>query len=187
MIDTPLVQVFSEAAARVGAQVLPIQGAADAAEYIHARAGGLILFPPSPCLERLGFAGALRACGAELASQNLRAHAPLAAAGVTGANFAIADTGTVVLQSTAEATRLATTLPARHFVVLDPRRIVTDGLAAVPSLRRLQEQSPRSFLAYISGPSRTADIERVLTIGVHGPCELHVLLLEGISDDPLEN
>src|SRR5690606_27604636 len=96
-----------------------------------------------------------------------------AAAGVTGANFALADTGSVVLESTDEAIRLATTLPERHFVLLDPRKILPDGLAAAPILRRFHQHSERNFLAYITGPSRTADIERVLTIGVHGPRELH--------------
>jgi len=117
---------------------------------------------------------------------DLRPHAAAAAAGVTGANFALADTGSVVLESTAEAVRLATTLPERHFVLLDPAKILPDGPAAVPYLRRFRDASPRHFLAYISGPSRTADIERVLTIGVHGPRELHILLLAGLSDDFLE-
>ena len=187
MIDAKLVQGFSEAATRVGAKVLVMEDIAAAADYIHSHTGGAALLAPSPCLERLGLAGELRERGSEIAAGQPRAEGPVAAAGITGVNFAIADTGTIVLESTDEAIRLATTLPERHFALLDPRKIVADGLAAVPPLRRLQQQRPRSFLAYISGPSRTADIERVLTIGVHGPCELHILLLEGISDDPLEN
>jgi L-lactate dehydrogenase complex protein LldG len=111
----------------------------------------------------------------------------LAAAGVTGANFALADTGTVVLDSTEEPLRLASTFPERHFVLLDPRKILPDGLAAVGLLRALHRRRSPDFIAFITGPSRTADIERVLTIGVHGPRELHILLLEGLSDDPLES
>jgi L-lactate dehydrogenase complex protein LldG len=108
-------------------------------------------------------------------------------AGLSGANFAIAATGTVVLESSAEPTRLATTLPARHFVLLDPGKIVPDSRAAVPVLRQLHERLPQAFVAYITGPSRTADIERVLTIGVHGPKELHILLCAGMSADLLES
>ncbi|WP_305043141.1 LutC/YkgG family protein [Geoalkalibacter sp.] len=187
MSSADLLQAFREAAIRVGAQVKFFSQAQEAAAYISDQAGGLILVPPSPALERLDLAGALRKRGCDLASRDFRVVAPQAPAGVSGANFAIADTGTIVLESTDEATRLATTLPERHFVLLDPRKIVADGLAAIPWVRRLQQRRPRSFLAYISGPSRTADIERVLTIGVHGPCELHILLLDGLSDDFLEN
>jgi L-lactate dehydrogenase complex protein LldG len=186
MTDKTLIDQFSETARRVGARVQPVADAGEAARYIREQAAGKVLLPPSPALERLGLPSVLRAAGVDLADGDLRPAAPSAAAGVTGANFALADTGTVVLESTAEAVRLATTLPERHFVLLDPRKILPDGPAAVPYLRAFRERVPRHFLAYISGPSRTADIERVLTIGVHGPRELHILLLEGISGDFLE-
>jgi L-lactate dehydrogenase complex protein LldG len=105
---------------------------------------------------------------------------------LTGANFGIAATGTVVLESTDEAVRIATTLPEKHFVLLDPRKILATADEAVPLLGDFHKQMPQAYLAYISGPSRTADIERVLTIGVHGPAELHILLLEGLSEDLME-
>ena len=50
----------------------------------------------------------------------------------------------------------------------------------------MHQRDPRNYVAYISGPSRTADIERVLTIGVHGPKELFILLVPGLSADLLE-
>ncbi|WP_305044428.1 lactate utilization protein [Geoalkalibacter sp.] len=187
MADIALKDAFSQNAQRVGATVFHATSPGEAREYIQRHSRGRIAMAPSTSLHKMGLAADLRRAGCDLVTEDLRAHAPYAAAGLSGANFAIADTGTLVLESTAEATRLATTLPERHFALLDPRKIVADGLAAVPLVRRLQQQNPRSFLAYISGPSRTADIERVLTIGVHGPCELHILLLDGLSDDPLEN
>ena len=181
-----LIDGFTEAARRVGAEVMVAETAEAAATYVREKAGGRVLLPPSASLSRLGVGEMLRNAGAEVVEGDFRSKAPCAAAGVTGANFALADTGTVVLESTAEAVRLATTLPERHFVFLDPGKILPDGLAAVPWLRRFNERLPRNYLAYITGPSRTADIERVLTIGVHGPGELHILLLAGMSEDFLE-
>ena len=176
---------FAAAARRAGAEVAAVAGGDAAAAYIGERAGGPILLPSFPSGERLGLAERLRAAGGAGARPD-RLTAPAAAAGVSGANFALADTGTVVLESTSEAIRLATTLPERHFVLLDPRKIVPDALAAAPLLRRFHAGGAPSYLAYITGPSRTADIERVLTIGVHGPRELHILLVEGLSEDFLE-
>jgi L-lactate dehydrogenase complex protein LldG len=174
---------FAEALKKVGGQVAEVATAREAAVYIAGRINGTVLLPPQSSLERAGLATALEAEGVAVVKDSWREHAPAAVAGVTGVNFALADTGTLVLESTAESLRLTTTLPERHFALLDPCKILTDSLAAVPYLRGFHERAPRNYLAYITGPSRTADIERVLTIGVHGPRELHVLLMPGLSDD----
>jgi L-lactate dehydrogenase complex protein LldG len=181
------VEQFAAAARKVGAEVCETAGVEDAVAYIAAQAGGALVCPEFPSGERCGLAARLRAAGIEVIDAAFRDRAAHAAAGLSGANFAIAATGTVVLESTAEPVRLATTLPVRHFVLVDPAKIVPDSQAAVPILRRLHEQLPQAYLAYITGPSRTADIERVLTIGVHGPKELHILLCDGVSEDLLES
>lgn len=186
MVDAAQMEKFVEVARKVGAQVAAVTNVEDATAYIRDRVQGPVVLPAFASGIRLELGRRLREAGCEVADQNLRQAVVTADAGVTGANFALADTGSVVLESTDEAIRLATTLPERHFVLLDPGKILADGFAAIPYLRRFRENSPRHFLAYISGPSRTADIERVLTIGVHGPRELHILLVEGISDDFLE-
>lgn len=177
---------FVETARKIGAQVATLATDGEAVTYIRDHTRGPIVLPNFPSGARLALKERLYAAGCLIIDQNLRQTAPAASAGVTGANFALADTGSVVLESTDEAVRLATTLPERHFVLLDPAKILADGFAAIPYLRQFREKSPRHFLAYISGPSRTADIERVLTIGVHGPRELHILLMAGISGDFLE-
>ena len=177
---------FVSAARNVGAEVVTVGDIIEANRYITGHAGGTLLLPAQSSLERIGLTAELKqSCDALVTFD--KKEAEQAAAGVTGANFAIAETGTIVLESTDEQVRLATTLPTRHFVLLDPKKIVTDGQAAIPHVRQLHEQAPRNFLAYITGPSRTADIERVLTIGVHGPKELHILLLEDLSEDVLES
>lgn len=178
---------FMKMAAAARAQVVNCLDAPALADYIASHAGGTILLPPFPSGRRLNLAELLRGQGCEVVTDGFRSEAPLAAAGITGANFALADTGTIVLDSTDETFRLASTFPERHFALLDPRKILPDGQAAAGLLRTLHSRNFPDFIAFITGPSRTADIERVLTIGVHGPRELHILLLEGISDDPLES
>jgi L-lactate dehydrogenase complex protein LldG len=93
----------------------------------------------------------------------------------------------VVLESTDEEIRLATTLPEIHFILVDPATILKDNLAGVDPMTAFHQGSDPKLIAYITGPSRTADIERVLTIGCHGPREVHILLVEGISSDLMEN
>ncbi|WP_432822678.1 LutC/YkgG family protein [Trichloromonas sp.] len=186
MADAQLIQSFSEAAANVGARVTTLENVSAAVTYLADNVAGALLFPEFSSAKRLNIAHLLEQAGVETVTDNFRAMAPLASAGLTGANFALADTGTLVLESTAEDIRLASTLPERHFVLLDPEKILAAGREAVPVLRALHQRDPRNYIAYITGPSRTADIERVLTIGVHGPVELHILLVPGLSSDPME-
>jgi L-lactate dehydrogenase complex protein LldG len=177
---------FIENLNKVGGQFAEVADIKEAAAYIAGHVTGPVLLPPQSSLQRAGLAAALAADGVAVVEDAWRQQGPAASAGVTGANFALADTGTLVLESTAESMRIATTLPEKHFALLDPGKILSDSLAAVPYLRGFHERTPRNYLAYITGPSRTADIERVLTIGVHGPRELHVLLMPGLSSDYYE-
>lgn len=180
------VEKFSSAANSVGAEVHQMQDLDDVVDYLQARAGDKLLLSPCSSLMRTGLAEKLKAAQVGVIDDRFREHGASASAGLTGANFALSETGTVVLESTDEAVRIATTLPEKHFVILDPVKILESADAAVPLIKKFHDQMPKAYLAYITGPSRTADIERVLTIGVHGPAELHILLLEGLSDDPME-
>jgi len=186
MTGCPHIRSFCEAAAAVGASVTEHLDLSAALAQVATRLDGPLLLPRFSSAERLNFRGLLEQAGIEIWIDDFRTRAPRAGGGLTGANFALADTGTLVLESTAEDIRLASTLPERHFVLLDPQKILADGRAAVPLLRALHRRDARNYIAYITGPSRTADIERVLTIGVHGPIELHILLVPGLSADPLE-
>jgi len=177
---------FIAAAEVVGAQVIDCAGLEQAVEYVSEQVDGLLLCPPFDSGVLIRLADRLLAAGLSLVEQGFRNHAGNAKAGITGVNFAMADTGTIALESTAEEIRLATTLPEIQFALLDPEKIFSDSLQAVEPLRLLHQRDPRNYIAYITGPSRTADIERVLTIGVHGPKELHILLVPNLSNDPLE-
>ena len=173
------IDLFKQAAENAGAVVVPCQDVNDAAAYIAQHAGGPLLYAGNDYLSQLGLYSALERTEVSFLEIVSRLDAADAVAGVTGCNHALAETGTVVIDSTAELVRLTSTLPERHFVVLDPATILLGQQEAGEALSALQHQQPADYLSYITGPSRTADIERVLTIGVHGPCELYILLLSG--------
>lgn len=177
---------FMEAARRVGSEVIELGSPREAATYIAGKTTGTTLVPDTPLTEKLAFKTTLREEGIDVHEGSFRKAGHVPAAGVTFSNFAMADTGTVVLESTREDVRLATTLPEVHFVLVDPETILDDNLAAAKPMTEMHMGSEPRFVAYITGPSRTADIERVLTIGCHGPRELHILLVEGISSDLME-
>lgn len=99
--------------------------------------------------------------------------------GISFAAAAIAATGSLLLELSDPAFRSATALPTIHAVFLKASAIVPDLYALSDTLNTLLSAPGSRYFSIITGPSRTADIERVLTIGVHGPKELHILILEG--------
>jgi L-lactate dehydrogenase complex protein LldG len=109
--------------------------------------------------------------------QGLRKHLSGIDIGVTMADYGIAETGTLVIDSTSEEVRLATMISEVHVAVLPKNRIRAAAFELEEDLRQLLGATP-NYAAFITGASRTADIERVLALGVHGPLELHILLLE---------
>jgi L-lactate dehydrogenase complex protein LldG len=112
-----------------------------------------------------------------LISQNL--HNDLAGIdiGLTYIDFGIAETGTLVVDSSDEDLRLATMVSEIHIGILSKSKIRNSADDLEQDLQKKMQSNP-SYLAFITGASRTADIERVLALGVHGPLELHILLLE---------
>jgi L-lactate dehydrogenase complex protein LldG len=97
--------------------------------------------------------------------------------GITSADFALSDTGSLVMISSREEPRLVSLLPPAHIAVVPASKLLT-GLDELYSiLPRPSQQS--SSMVLITGPSRTADIEQILVRGVHGPGEIHVVVVEG--------
>ena len=96
---------------------------------------------------------------------------------IVEADCAVAETGTVVIDSADEKLRLATCLAEKLTVLVEGSRIRERLEDVVDFLEECSEKE-HGYLAFISGASRTADIERVLTIGVHGPREMQVIIVE---------
>ena len=99
--------------------------------------------------------------------------------GVTGAQWGAAETGTLVLESDAERHRLASLVPTAHVAIVEAAR-VRETLGEV--LREIEGRGEGGLsraVTFITGPSRTSDIELTLAIGVHGPAELYVVVITG--------
>jgi len=96
--------------------------------------------------------------------------------GITTAQAAIAETGTLVLDSERERHRLVSLVPPVHIAIIEATQIYQTLAEALNVLR--QKERVSSIVTFITGPSRTADIELTLAIGVHGPQELYVIVNE---------
>jgi len=97
--------------------------------------------------------------------------------GITSAQYAIAETGTLVLESECERNRLASLVPPVHVCILDARDIRARMSDVLDALQTNGRENLSRAVTFITGPSRTSDIELTLAIGVHGPRELHVIVI----------
>jgi len=158
-MDETLINKFMERATEQDAEVLLVK-AGTAAEAIGKLAldSGLKTFSVSEGMPP-SVSEALKAAGLSEAE-------PPADIAVTGASWAVAETGTLVI----EGQRRRFITAEVHVVIIDGSKMLED-LADIPFG---EEGAP--FLTLVTGPSRTADIERVLVLGAHGPRRLVVLI-----------
>jgi L-lactate dehydrogenase complex protein LldG len=98
--------------------------------------------------------------------------------GVTGVYCAIAETGTMMILSGADTPTASMLLPDTHVAVVAASRIVASMEDAFALLRRERKEPPRA-INFVSGPSRTGDIEQTIVLGAHGPYRVHILILDG--------
>jgi len=105
----------------------------------------------------------------------LKAACAAADVGITGADYALADTGTLFMLSSRHEARMISLLPPVHLAVVSKEKILT-GLDELLTLVPIPSEVTSSMVL-ITGPSRTADIEQILVRGVHGPGEIHVVVV----------
>jgi L-lactate utilization protein LutC len=96
--------------------------------------------------------------------------------GITSCDWAIAETGTLVVCSRPGQERIASLLPPVYFSIVEREQIVPDLIDAIGSLRTTHDPLP-SNVTLITGPSKTGDIELELTTGVHGPGKWRVIVI----------
>lgn len=123
-----------------------------------------------------GLAATLGAAGVALVGQDARARV-----GLTGVNAALAATGSLVLLSGRGRHRASSLLPTVHIAVVAAGQIVPDleSWLAGQKASGLETLRQPSNVVVITGPSRTADIAMQLVMGMHGPRELHVVIVPG--------
>ena len=114
-----------------------------------------------------------KAAGLELEPRAARAEDMI---GVTGAFCALAETGTLAMVSGRDTPASASLLPETHIALVPVARVVPHMEDAWDLMRAELGQLPRA-VNYISGPSRTADIEQTLVLGAHGPYRVHIILV----------
>lgn len=98
--------------------------------------------------------------------------------GITGAQWAVAETGTLVLESEQERHRLASLVPSVHVALVRAARIRRTLGEVLEALNEKGRESLSRTVTFITGPSRTSDIELTLAIGVHGPQDLYVIVID---------
>jgi len=103
-----------------------------------------------------------------------------AVAGITCVDYALAETGTLALSSDETAALLVSLLPPVHIAIVRRSQIYSTLEEVIDRLghQLVNHEAAGRSVSFITGPSRTSDVELVLSIGVHGPKELHVILIE---------
>jgi L-lactate dehydrogenase complex protein LldG len=127
----------------------------------------------TPYLRQLGIADILNSYGVELVSPNASKHEMARCdLGVTEADYLLPETGTLVLRSSFQKPRAVSLLPRIHLAIVRPEMLRADLHQVFAEVR------DQHYLVFITGPSRTADIELTVTLGVHGPKNLYVWMMD---------
>jgi len=180
MTPSSILAAFESQAERVGATVSRTtpSSVVDASLSIVRDAGCRTVALARALPGRARFLGALE--GAGLSEVSLATLWPVrrADAGISRASMGVAETGSLLLHSTSEDRRVELCVDV-HLVLVDAAALVPNLDTAFAALKEIASRPP-AYASLVSGPSRSADIERQITIGVHGPRALHVLVVEAV-------
>lgn len=194
----PLLESLAESALKTGWAVTRSSTHEDAAEAVaricRAGAAKTVVRSADEVFDRVPVDAALAAAGMQVgvmarpqegtagalhpARSRLRAAVFAADAGITGGDFAVAETGTLALHPRRGLSRLISLAPPRHIAVVERGAV----LPTLDELFILEREASlrgtlRSSMNLISGPSRTGDIEGQIIYGIHGPLEAHLVLV----------
>lgn len=170
--------------------VVYVSSDAEAREAIVRIATGLaaksVVRTAHPVVERLGLDEALESKSIHsvlLGSQSADMQATAASAdiGITGVDYLIAETASASIVAREGAARMTSLLPPVHIAVAQADQVVEaiEDLRTFREAELAEENEPNWYMNLISGPSKTADIEQTIVIGVHGPGEVHLVVITG--------
>ncbi len=130
-------------------------------------------------IKELDLKGGLKNAGLKLITAKNKNRIAKSDIGITEVDYAIADTGTLVLMANKNQPRSTSLLPPIHLAIVRPKNLVRNinDLFVILKSKLEEGEDLTNCMTFITGPSRTADIELNLTLGVHGPKELYVLLI----------
>ena len=135
-----------------------------------------VCIPETPLLQEAGVVATLEAAGIQVYTDHIRLHAETVKGGLSEVHYGIADLGTLVQASTNVDGRIVATMSEYYIGVVKGSTILPeyddmfDALCALPELP--------NYIGFVTGPSRTADIECVSTVGVHGPLKLTAIVVD---------
>jgi L-lactate dehydrogenase complex protein LldG len=162
-------------------------------EILKAAQADSVVLSRNPLLAQLGLSGKLSVLGKSVAEwpsapgkgkddeTAYREACFTAPVGITGADWALAETGSLVLTSQTEGSQLASLAPPVHVALYRRSQLLAsldDVLERLPLARESERSAAGRSVVFVTGVSRTADIEQILIRGVHGPRELHAILIE---------
>gem|GEM_PF-274725 len=183
IIANRLLEQFIKELLNVNTEVREAHGEKELRDYIaglvHEKGVSSFVMWESESLNSLGLKELLNGEGLQQVISNDKNEIAEAGIGITGADYAIADTGTLVLMTDGNRPRSVSLLPPIHLAIVRKSDIVSDIKELFIILKQIldTDQGVPSCMTFITGPSRTADIELNLTLGVHGPKELYVIIL----------
>lgn len=162
----PLVDLFKQSLEAVNGHCIVVKNEDELTRVLN-NFGGRIAISDAPILNRL-VQGTIAPNASDIFQFDV---------GISTAQAAIAETGTLVLDSASERHRFVSLVPPVHIAIIDAASIFQTLSEALDFI--YQNNSINPAVTFITGPSRTADIELTLAIGVHGPQELYVIINEG--------
>lgn len=175
-----LVQRFKEKAESLSAEVFLVRNrvkVGNMVKKIIREAGSQVVgVVDSPLITETDLIKTVKKTGAIVYYNDLLDHFEEINIGVSEMDLGIAETGTLVQDATDLKKRLVSMLPEIHIVLIDAQNIVQGIENVLDSYYK--KRTPPGYIAFVSGPSRTADIERALTIGVHGPGRLIIIVVD---------